>query len=104
MTLARCPLSMTDILVNPMSKRTSYTIAKCSTDKACKKCGSIGNAVVVIKGPHYTMYCPNCGAYFKHASMEDIKHFYATKVAIEDLTPMKLCMLYIESERTMFNK
>lgn len=84
-----------------MANKSYYRIAKCCTEKSCVKCNSIGDAIVVNRGPHYTLYCDKCGAYIKHASVEDKKHIYLARVKLEDLTPMKVCMLYVESSKTM---
>lgn len=81
--------------------RSRYNIAKCNLGKACKKCSSIADPIAVNRGVHYTLYCSSCGAYIKHASVEDKRNFYVTNVKVEDLTPTMVCMLYVESEKTM---
>lgn len=86
-----------------MAKTTSrYNVAKCVFDKNCPKCSSIADPIVVNRGKHHTLYCSACGSYVKHASIDDKRHFYATRVSVEDMTPLKVCSLYIESEKTMF--
>lgn len=87
-----------------MSKTFRYSIAKCCHEKSCPKCSSISDAIVVNRGPHYTLYCANCGAYIKHASEDDKRYTYLAKVEVEDLTPMKVAMLYVESSKTMTSK
>lgn len=87
-----------------MSGSSRYVIAKCGLGKSCKKCGSIDDPIVVNKGPHYTLYCASCGSYFKHASVEDKNNMYVKHVKVEDLTPVKVCMLYVDSQKTMTTK
>ena len=87
-----------------MANTSRYTIAKCCHDKTCPKCSSIADAIVVNRSVHYTLYCSNCGAYIKHASEEDKRHTYLARVKVEDLTPMKVAMLYVDSEKTMTTK
>lgn len=96
------PLSMNVTLVKSMSKYTSrYNIAICGLNRPCPKCTSIAHPIAVNRGTHYALYCSTCGAYVKHASVEDKRHFYVHRVTVEDKTPVKVCTLYIESERTM---
>ena len=78
-----------------------YTVAKCCTDRTCRKCNAVTNAIAVNKGTHTTLYCSNCGAYIKHASVGDKRNLFVTKVKVFDKTPIKVCTLYIESQRTM---
>lgn len=87
-----------------MPNTSRYNIAKCCIEKSCGKCNSIGDAIVVNRGTHHTLYCAKCGAYIKHASIEDKRHMYLANVKVEDLTPMKVCMLYVESSKTMTTK
>ena len=87
-----------------MANTSRYSIAKCCHDKTCPKCSYIGDAIVVNSGPHYTLYCSNCGAYIKHANEEDKRYTYVTHVKVEDLTPIKVAMLYVDSEKTMTTK
>lgn len=87
-----------------MRNSSYYSIAKCCIEKSCPKCQSIADPIVVDKGPHQTLYCEKCGAYIKHASVDDKKHMYVTKVQIKDETPVKVCMCYVESEKTMIRK
>ena len=84
-----------------MSKLPRYKIAKCSIEKSCPKCSTMSDPIVVNRNIHYTMYCSKCGAYIKHASIEDKRYFYGTSVFVNDETPVKVCMLYIDSEKTM---
>lgn len=84
-----------------MSRPSRKKIARCSLFRACNKCTTIANPIVVNRGPHYTLYCAKCGAYIKHASLEDKKHFYVSYMTVEDETPMKVAMLYVESANTM---
>lgn len=95
------PLNTIDTLVKTMDKTGRYRIAKCSSERPCPKCHSISDPIVVNRGTHYTLYCSQCGAYIKHASVEDKRHMYATKAIVKDGTPIKVCMLWDESERTM---
>lgn len=97
-------LSTTCTLVRDMANRSHYNVAKCCAEKSCPKCSSIGGAIVVNKGPHYTLYCAECGAYIKHASIDDKRHIYLANIEIEDSTPTKVCMLYVESHKTMITK
>lgn len=97
-------LSMTCTWVNDMPKGSRYTIAKCCIEKSCPKCFYIGDAIVINKGTHHTLYCEKCGAYIKHASVEDKFHTYVAHVKVEDGTPMKVAMHYIESEKTAIVK
>ena len=85
-----------------MQGTSRYNIARCSLGKSCNKCTAIIDPIVVNRGAHYTLYCAKCGAYIKHASSDDKKHFYVSHVKVDDGTPMKVCMLYIESVKTMF--
>lgn len=87
-----------------MPKGLRYNIAKCCIEKTCPRCFNMGDAIVINKGPHYTLYCEKCGAYIKHASVEDKRHIYVANVKVEDGTPMKVAMHYIESEKTMIVK
>ena len=87
-----------------MSNNSSYFIAKCCIEKSCPKCQCIADAIVVDKTQHQTLYCAKCGAYIKHASVDDKKHMYITKVHIGDGTPVKVCMHYVESQKTMARK
>ena len=87
-----------------MRNNLYYSIAKCCIEKLCPKCQCISDAIVVDKGPHQTLYCAKCGAYIKHASVDDKKHMYVTKVHIKDETPIKVCEHYIESQKTMTRK
>lgn len=79
-----------------------YMVARCVLGRGCKKCNSIADPIAVKRGPHLSLYCINCGAYIKHASIDDKHHLYATRVKVEDMTPMAVCSLYTESEKTMF--
>ena len=96
-------LNMSAILVNNMGKNSRFFVAKCATEKTCKKCSAIDDAIVVNKGPHTTLYCGKCGSYLKHASISDKRYIYGVKIDITDETPIKVCTLYAESEKTMFN-
>ena len=87
-----------------MRNNSYYSIAKCCIEKSCPKCQCIADAIVVDKGPHQTLYCAKCGAYIKHANPDDKKHTYVTKVQIKDGTPIKVCELYVESQKTMIIK
>lgn len=87
-----------------MRNISRYNIAKCCVEKSCPKCKSIGDAIVVNRGTHYTLYCEKCGSYIKHASVTDKRYIYLAHVKVEDETPIKVCMLYIESSRTMITK
>lgn len=104
MMLALYRLSMIHTLVNAMPKGSHYNIAKCCIEKSCPKCFYIGDAIVINKGTHHTLYCEKCGAYIKHASVGDKRHTYVTHVKVEDGTPMKVAMHYVESEKTMIAK
>lgn len=84
-----------------MRTKSRYNIAKCGLGRACQKCASIDDPIVVNRGKHYTLYCASCGAYIKHASVEDKRNMYVKHVKVEDLTPVNVCMLYVESEKTM---
>ena len=84
-----------------MRKTNRYNIAKCTLGKTCPKCSSIADPIVVNRSTHHTLYCSTCGSYIKHASVEDKRNFYVDRVKVEDKTPVKVCTLYIESERTM---
>lgn len=98
------PMSMSCIWVNDMGNTSRYNIAKCCVEKTCPKCGSIADAIVVNRGTHHTLYCANCGSYIKHASVDDKHHIYLAKAKVQDNTPVKVCMLYVESEKTMTTK
>ena len=87
-----------------MPKGLRYNIAKCCIEKPCPKCFNMGDAIVINKGPHYTLYCEKCGAYIKHASVEDKRHIYVDTVQVEGGIPMKVAMHYVESEKTMIVK
>lgn len=102
--LALFRMNMTYILVKDMPNTSRYNIAKCCTEKSCSKCGSIDDAIVVNKGTHHTLYCNKCGAYIKHASVDDKRHIYLAHVKVEDCTPIKVCTLYVESSKTMTTK
>ena len=95
---------MSCILVKDMHNTSRYNIAKCCTEKVCPKCNIIADAIVVDRGHHHTLYCSKCGSYIKHASEDDRRHTYVAHVKVEDGTPMKVCMLYVESEKTMTTK
>lgn len=95
---------MRNIWVKPMSKPHYYFVAKCTIEKPCPKCQSIGASIVVNRGPHYTLYCSKCGAYIKHANDEDKQHTYVTKEYVEDETPLKVWQLCIDSQKTMTTK
>ena len=79
--------------------KSRYNIVKCSSDKPCNRCASIADQIVVDRGVHCTLYCSACGCYVKHASIDDKRHFYVAGVKVEDGTPLKVCQLYIDSEK-----
>lgn len=79
----------------------SLKVAKCVSACKCKSCESVADSIAVRRGPHCSLFCSECGHFIKHASIDDKRFLYVSKVSVTDETPMKVAMLYMESKKTM---
>lgn len=79
----------------------SLKVAKCVTGCKCNSCQSVSDSIAVMRGPHCSLFCSECGRFIKHASIDDKRYLYVSKVSITDETPMKVATLCIESRKTM---
>lgn len=89
-----------------MNKGTfRYIVARSCATKGCPRCNSISNAIVVNRKTHHTMFCPDCGAYIKHCSMEDMRYVYLEKIDVNIIeTPLLVLDRYAESQKTMVKR
>lgn len=74
-------------------------VCKCISDRVCKNCDTISNNIVINRIKHLALYCDNCGAYVKQASMKDSKLLYAENVDTTN-KPKKVIDLLIKSNNT----
>ena len=81
-----------------------HRIVKCKIDRKCPKCSSFSDGIVTEPGEQKNLYCSNCGAYIKHASKEDMRYAYITRVEVEDMMPILVVSRLQESEKTLANK
>lgn len=87
-----------------MAKPRKYFVARCPQDRECKKCGSIEHGIVIRTDNLYNIHCFRCGAYIKHASVEDKRHTYLEKVSLTEGMALGAIEMMIESEFSMTTK
>lgn len=104
MKQASCPLNTIYTSEKDVAKPNTILVAKCSTDKTCSKCGSLSDTTVIKRGVKYSLYCSDCGAYIKQASIEDRRYIYATRITPNKQASIKVNSNYEDSNKTMIPK